>query len=178
MLYIPAFCLALVAIIFWIIFVQRSLVVIDENTRNAMLQIGVLISSQWEVLTSILDSTEWCAAHECETITETMKTRHMITKDSSLDDVRKQEMFLADVKTKIVKFAESSAELREDCRYIKTMKAVHQYENMVRTSMLIYNDSASKLNHAIHMFPASIIAGILGFSHRGYFESDESRDYT
>lgn len=175
MLYILAFCFALAVIIFWIISVQQSLSVIDENIKNAMSQIGVQISSQWDILTSLLDSTELYAAKECETITETMKTRRMITKDSSPDDVKKQEKLIEEAKIKIMKVAESCSELKSDCCYIKTMDAVNQYENMKSISMLIYNDSASKLNHAVRMFPASMISGILGFSHRGYFESDESR---
>ncbi|MPN30829.1 hypothetical protein SDC9_178300 [bioreactor metagenome] len=48
---------------------------------------------------------------------------------------------------------------------------MNQYENMVRTSRLIYNDSVTKLNRAIRMFPANMIAGLLGFSKRAYLEA-------
>lgn len=40
---------------------------------------------------------------------------------------------------------------------------VQSFENMVRTSRLIYNDSVTKLNREIRMWPTSMIAGILGF---------------
>lgn len=43
-------------------------------------------------------------------------------------------------------------------------------ENMVRTSRLIYNNSVTKLNRDIRMFPVFLIAGILGFSQREYLE--------
>jgi len=39
---------------------------------------------------------------------------------------------------------------------------------MVRTSRLIYNDSVTKLNREIRMFPVSAIAGMLGFGQREY----------
>jgi len=47
---------------------------------------------------------------------------------------------------------------------------VETFENMVRTSRLIYNDSVTKLNREIRMFPTSIIAGMLGFHKREYLE--------
>ncbi|MPN47545.1 hypothetical protein SDC9_195148 [bioreactor metagenome] len=50
------------------------------------------------------------------------------------------------------------------------------FENMVRTSRLIYNDSVTKLNREIRMFPVSAIAGMLGFAQREYLveQSDKA----
>lgn len=170
MIYIVAFGVLFVALGFWIFSVQRSLTGMDGNVNNAMSQIGLQLSSQWEVLIFLLELTEWHAVHECETIIETMKAGRFITKDSLPDDVRKQELLTAEAIAKIVKVADICPKLKEDRSYIKTMEAIHQYENMLQTSRLIYNDSAAKLNHAIRTFPTFIIAGILGFSSRGEFE--------
>ena len=48
------------------------------------------------------------------------------------------------------------------------MDVVQTFENMVRTSRLIHNDSVTKLNHEIRMFPVSAIAGMLDFGQREY----------
>ncbi len=53
------------------------------------------------------------------------------------------------------------------------MKAVDSYENMVRTSRLIYNDNVTKLNRELRMFPTSLIAGVFGFRQRNYLEAVE-----
>lgn len=52
--------------------------------------------------------------------------------------------------------------------YAKCMDAVDSYEKMVRTSRLIYNDSVTKLNREIRMFPVSLIAGMLGLPGQGH----------
>jgi LemA protein len=65
---------------------------------------------------------------------------------------------------------EQYPELKANQSYIKTMDAVQTFENMVRTSRLIYNDSVTKLNREIRMFPVSIIAWMLGFRQRDYLE--------
>ena len=46
------------------------------------------------------------------------------------------------------------------------MDAVGSYEKIVRTSRLIYDDSVTKLNRDIRMFPVSLIAGMPGFHRR------------
>ncbi len=168
--------LKLIVIIFFrIISLQRTLVVLDENINNAMSQIGVQLSSRWDALSSLLDLTKGYAAHEYKTITETIKARRSITKDSSPDDITKQENMIVAAMGQIMAVAEKYPDLKADKTYIKTMDAVNQYENMVRTSRLIYNDSVTKLNRAIRMFPASLIAGLIGFCKRVYLEAVEEK---
>jgi len=175
MTYILVFGVIIIALVLWVISVQRSLVAFDENINNAMSQIGVQLSSRWDALVSLLDLTKGYAAHEYKTMTDTIKARRSITRDSSPDDVKQQENLLVDALGKIMAVAESYPDLKADQTYIKTMDGVNQYENMVRTSRLIYNDSVTKLNRAIRMFPVSMIAGILGFSKRDYLEAVDDK---
>lgn len=170
MIYILTFGVILVALISWIISVQRSLVGMTGNINNAMSQIGLQMSSQCELLTSLLDLTNWYDAEACRTIIKTMEAGRLITKDSLPEDAKKQEKIIAKTKAKIIEAADGCPDLKADTNYIKAVEAVDQYEKMVKTSMLIYNNRAAKLNRAIHTFPASMIAGILGFSNRGSFE--------
>jgi LemA protein len=55
------------------------------------------------------------------------------------------------------------------------MDALQTFENMMRTSRLIYNDSVTKFNREIRMFPVSIISGMLGFRQRDYLEVQASK---
>ena len=45
----------------------------------------------------------------------------------------------------------------------------------VRQSRLIYNDSVTKLNRTIRMFPTSIAAGMLHITSRDYLEASEQK---
>jgi LemA protein len=175
MYYIIASGVIIVALIFWIISVQRTLVVMDENINNAMLQIGVQVSSRWDALTCLLELTKGYAEDEYKTIKESVQARRSITKASSPDDVIKQANIIAEAKDQIMAVAEIYPDLKLNSTYIKTMNAVNQYEKMIATSRLIYNDTVMKLNHEISMFPNSIAAVILGFSKRAYFEEENEK---
>ncbi len=165
----------LVILVLWFISTQRKLVAMDENINNAMSQIGVQLSSRWDALSALLDLTKGYAEHEYKTISDTIKMRTSISSKSSAVEVNKQENVLTEAMGKIMAVAESYPELKANENYIKTMDSVNEYENMVRKSRLIYNDSVTKLNRAIRMFPTSIAAGIMNITSRDYLEASEKK---
>src|SRR5690554_6409693 len=159
----------------WAIFTQRKLVVLDENSSNAMSQIGLQLSNRFDALTALLNFTKGYAKHESETLMEAIKSRrNVITAKSTPDDVMRQEGVISEALGGIAMVTELYPELKTNQTYVKTMDAVQTFENMVRTSRLIYNDSVTKLNREIRMFPVSMISGILGFRQRDYL--DEQAD--
>jgi len=80
----------------------------------------------------------------------------------------RQEGVISEALGRIAMVTEQYPDLKANQNYIKTMDAVQTFENMVRTSRLIYNDSVTKLNREIRMFPVSMVAGMLGFGQREY----------
>lgn len=162
---------------FWVISCQRRLAVMDENVNNAMAQIGVQLSSRFDALNALLDLTRGYAAHESQMLIETIKFRRsVIDAASTPDDVLKQEKVISQALDQISMVAEQCPELKINKDYAKCMNAVDSYEKMVRTSRLIYNDSVTKLNRELRMFPASLIAGVFGFRQRDYLEVVENTD--
>ena len=160
----------------WVMSTQRRLVVMDENINNAMSQIGVQLSSRFDALTALLDLAKGYAAHESQTLIETIKSRRsVITAKSTPQDVLQQEGVISEALGRISMVAERYPELKADKGYAKCMDAVDSYEKLVRTSRLIYNDSVTKLNREIRMFPVSLIAGMLGFRQRDYLEAREDK---
>ena len=150
--------LVLVLLAGWIISTQRRLVVMDENVNNAMSQIGVQLSSRFDALTALLDLAKGYAAHESQTLIETIKSRRsVITAKSTPEDVLKQEGVISEALGRI------------------SMVAERYPEKMVRTSRLIYNDSVTKLNRELRLFPTSLVAGLLGFRMRDYLEQREEK---
>ncbi len=165
----------LVLVVLWFISTQRKLVVMDENINNAMSQIGVQLSSRWDALTALLDLTKGYAEHEYKTLSDTIRMRSTITAKSTAAEVNDQENILTEAMGRIMAVAESYPDLKANENYIKTMDSVNDYEKMVRQSRLIYNDSVTKLNRAIRMFPTSLVAGMLGVTSRDYLEASESK---
>ncbi len=172
---LPVVLIILAVIIWWFVSVQRKLVKLDENINNALSQIGVQLSSRWDALTALLDLTKGYSEHEYKTLSDTIKMRAGITGASTAADVDRQENAITAALGRITAVAESYPELKANEAYIKTMNSVNEYENTVRYSRLVYNDSVTKLNRAVRMFPTSIAAAILGVKGRDYLATDEKK---
>ena len=152
--------LILLLLVLWIISVQRKFAVMDGNIQNAMNQIGVQISSRFDAL---------FAADDIQPLMERAAARRsVITARSAPEEVSEQEQVIEETVKSICLAAERNPLLCADKNYTKCMDAVECYGRMVYTSRLIYNDSVTKLNSALGMFPTNVIAGILGFHKREY----------
>lgn len=162
-------------IIVWVIGVQRSLVVLDENVNNAMSQIGVQLSSRFDALTSLLDLVKGYNEHEYKTLSDVIKMRTSISGNSSAKDVDNQENMITEAMGKIMAVAEAYPELKSNTNYQNLMNSLNEYEDKVRNSRLIYNDSVTKLNRTIRMFPTSLIAPMLGIVSRDYLATDDKK---
>ena len=46
---------------------------------------------------------------------------------------------------------------------------------MVRTSKMVYNDTATKYNKLIRQIPDSIVASLFGFKTREYLKTEEKK---
>ena len=165
-----------VLLVLWTVSCQRRLAIMAEDTNNAMARIGVQLSSCFDALIALLDLTKGYDAHEAQTLIETIKScRSAIAAASTPDDVLEQEAVIAEVLGRISIVAEQYPDLKANENYAKCMNAVDTYEKMVCTSRLLYNDSVTKLNRELRMFPASLIARTFGFRQRDYLEAVEDK---
>ena len=162
-------------VIFWAIGVQRTLVGLDENVNNAMSQIGVQLSSRFDALTGLLDLVKGYNEHEYKTLSDVIKMRTSINGNSKPADVDAQENMITETLGKIMAVAEAYPDLKSNTNYQNLMNSLNDYESKVRQSRLVYNDTVTKLNRTIRMFPNTLIAPMFGIVARDYLKTDESK---
>ncbi len=156
-------------IILWIRSIRCKLAVLDENTNNAMHQIGVQLSSRFNLLIVLVDLIANYVEEDIKNLRNNLELAFCpITGKSSPEEVLQQEKIISESLGKIAQLSEQYPQLKENPNYTSAMDAVETFAIMLRTSRLIYNDSVSKLNREIKSFPISIIARMLGFQKRKY----------
>lgn len=165
----------IVFVVFWAIGIQRQLVVLDENVNNAMSQISVQVTSRFDALTGLLDLVKGYNEHEYKALTDIIKMRTNINGSSSASDVEKEENIVTDAVGKLIAVAESYPDLKANTNYQNLMNSLNEYEDKVRKARLIYNDTVTKLNRTIRMFPISFVAPIFGINQRDYLQTDASK---
>ena len=167
--------IAIVAIlVLWVISVQRKLVK-QEICKNGLSQIGVQLASRWDALKALAELTKGYSEHEYKTITDTIAQRRPITAASSSADANAQENLFNEALGRLNLVVERYPELKANETYIKTMDSVNTYQNQVRMSQMVYNDSVTKFNQLIRQFPDSIVASLFHFTPREYLEQNQDK---
>ncbi|MCQ2130070.1 MAG: LemA family protein [Bacteroidales bacterium] len=168
--------LAIAAVlVLWFIRVQNNLVSKDELCKNALSQIGVQQSSRWDALTALAELVKSYNEHEYNSLKDIIAMRKGISGTSNVEDANAQEELMAQATKMINVVVERYPDLKANENYAKAMDAVNTYENQVRMSRMVFNDTVTKYNKLTRQIPDSIIASILGFQAREYLKEVESK---
>lgn len=166
----------IVVLILWGISVQNRLVKLDELSSNALKQINVQQMSRFDAIKALVKLTREYSAYEGDTLKKIIEERKITSSPSpSVDDINRNESALNDMAAKIVAVSERYPELKANQQYLKTMDEITRYEENVRLSRMTFNDTVTKFNNAVRMFPGSIIASMLQFTRKEYLAEDKSK---
>ncbi|MCQ2175507.1 MAG: LemA family protein [Bacteroidales bacterium] len=166
----------IVLLVIWVISVQRRLVSKEELCKNALSQIGVQQASRWDALTALADMTKSYSEYEYKALRDVIAQRHPINSSSTVADANAQEGLLTNALSRIIAIGEQYPELKASETYVKTMDSINLYENQVRTSRMVFNDSVTNFNRLVRQFPNSLIAGLLGFSVKDYLVENQGKE--
>lgn len=153
---------------------QRSLVNLDEMCKNALSQIEVQLNSRWDALLALAKSAAQYAKHESETLIEVIRQRRGEDVNSAAD-VADQQSALQSVLGRLIAIGEAYPDLKAANLYKDVMDGVQKYEENVRMSRMIYNDTATKMNRMVRQWPSSIVASMLHFDPKDYLKADEEQ---
>lgn len=167
-----------VLLVVWGISVYNRLVREREFVRNAMGQIAAQIESRWDALKSLIEATRQYAGHEADTFKSITEARSRVTDQSSVADVEQDNTLFGRAMANINAVAEAYPDLKASAVYQQSMGAVDKYEQQVRQSRMVYNDTVTKYNRTIQQVPSNIIAGLFHFTQERYFESSPEKAET
>ena len=167
--------IVLALLVLWVISVQRKLVNQDELCKNSMSTIGVQQESRWDALTGMVELIKSYNEHEYNTLRDVIAQRRPIDGNSSAEEADQQENLMGQVASRLNVVIEQYPDLKANENYSKAMDAVDKYTNMVRTSKMVYNDTATNYNKLIRQIPDSFVASLFGFKVREYLKIEDQK---
>ncbi len=160
----------LVLIVLWGIGIQRRLVQSDELCKNSLSQIGVQQNSRWDAITALGELIKSYNQHEYQTLKDVISMRKPVDGNSSVEELNANEEAIGKALSSINVVVEQYPELKANEQYLKAMDSVNTYENQVRLARMTYNDSVTKFNREVRVFPDSVVAGLLRFTPKEYLK--------
>ena len=168
-----------VIIIGYFISTQRSLVSLDEMCKNALSQIEVQLNSRFDAVVALAKTAAQYAKHESETIIQTIEARGGHTSAATPAGINAQSDLLGQMMSRLNVVVEQYPELKASELYQNAQAGQTEYEENVRMSRMVYNDTATKMNRMVRQWPSIIVAQMLHFDVKDYLKVDneKKKDY-
>ena len=152
--------IAIVAIlVLWVISVQNRLVKSDELCNNALKQINVQQVSRYDALQALVKLTREYASYEADTLQKVVDARKITSSAAPTPaEIDANEQALKEISAKLIAVAEAYPDLKANQNYQQTMQSIQTYEENVRLARMTFNDTVTRFNQQVRVFPASLIA--------------------
>lgn len=166
-----------VIVISYFISTQRSLVNLDELCKNALSQIEVQLNSRFDAVIALAKTAAKYAKHESETIIQTAQARggNSGAPATTAEAINQQSSLLGQLIGRLNVVFERYPELKASELYENAQKGQREYEEHVRMSRMVYNDTATKMNRMVRQWPSSIVASLLHFDIKDYLKIDDEK---
>lgn len=162
---------AALALLVGVIWLYNLLVHKWQMVNNGWADIDVQLKRRSDLVPRLVDVVRAYAAHE-RNLFEDIAEKRAAAQIAGEDPVRRAEAegaFSAPV-TQLLALAEAYPDLKASMNFADLQNELVDTENQIEMARRFYNGAVRELNTAVQSFPANLVAPLIGFSPRDYFE--------
>src|SRR5215210_2712733 len=161
--------IAVLAVLFLIATFNR-LVRLRNRAENAWAQIDVQLKRRADLVPNLVESVKGYASHERETFQAVTEARAQVGRARNLEQRAEAENMLTAAIGRLLAVSEAYPELRATEQFQDLQRQLEETEGKIAVSRQVYNDTVLTYETARETFPTNLLAGMLGFGPREYFE--------
>lgn len=159
-------------LLLYVIGVYNRLVRLRNGVENAFSSIDVQLKQRCDLIPKVVDAMRAYMGHERGTFEELTALRERASAGgASADERLKLDAQMAGLLRGLVVRAEAYPELKANETVTMLQRSLNEVEAQIAAARRTFNAAATTFNTAIEVFPANLLAGVLGFSRRGLFEA-------
>ena len=168
--------LGVVGVLFmWGVSIYNGLVALRQRMKQAYADIDVQLKQRHDLIPNLVETVRGYAKHENETLTAVIQARGSAVNASSPGQAALAEKGLAGALGRLMMLQESYPDLKANQNFQQLQSELSDIENKVAATRRFFNNSVSEYNSGIEMFPATLIAGWLGFRTGEFFDVGEEQ---
>ena len=158
------------------VFTYNSIVKLNNNVKEAFSTMDVYLKKRWDLIPNIIASIKEYAKHETEVLNNITKLRNSgYNALSNEQKIKKMSMLNIEI-NKFMLIAENYPELKASNNFKDLNKNLLIIEDEIANSRKYYNTIVKLFNNKIEMFPNNILANILGYKNKSFFEFNDIED--
>ena len=172
-------------LVFWLIAVYNGLVVSCYRFKNAFAQIDVQLKRRYDLIPNLVEAVKGYMAHERETLDAVIKARNSAFAASqkvaadpgnagAVKELNQAEGQLGGVLGRLFALSEAYPDLKANQNMLALQEELTSTENKISFARQAFNDSATAYNNQRQVFPAVMVANMMGFAPAELLQAEEA----
>jgi LemA protein len=159
-----------------VIGIYNSLIQLKNKVEEGWSDIDTQLKRRYDLIPNMVATVQGYAKHEKSTFEEVTKARNMAMKATSPDQKAEAENMLSGALKTLFAVAENYPELKANQNFLDLQQTLKEIEEHIQLSRRYYNATVRDFNTKLEVFPNNVIAGMLGFKKREFFEIEKAEE--
>lgn len=152
----------------------------DENVKKAWSQVENQYQRRADLIPNLVNTVKGYANFEQQTLQQVVQARASATQvkidannltPEAIQRFEQAQQGLSGALGRLLAVSENYPDLKANQNFLDLQKQLEGTENRISVERKNFNESVQDFNAYIRRFPTNILAGMFGFSPKGYFQS-------
>jgi LemA protein len=163
----------LAVVILAIVLMYNGLIRLKNRVDEAWSDIDVQLKRRHDLIPNLVNTVKGYAAHEKEVFEKVTEARSRAMGAGSAADKAEAENILSNTLKSLFAVAEAYPDLKANQNFLELQRELTDTEDKIQAARRFYNGNVRDFNTKIQVFPTNILAGMLGFKEREFFQAEE-----
>jgi LemA protein len=163
--------------------VYNNLVTKEEGVTSAWAQVENVYQRRSDLVPNLVATVKGYAAHEKETLQNVVEARakvsklnvapEMLNNPADLAKFQEAQTQLTSALSRLMVVVEQYPDLKASQNFLMLQTQLEGTENRITVERRRFNEMAQDFNAFRRRFPNVVVAGIMGFKNKAYFQADQ-----
>ena len=156
----------------YVIFLFNKIVKASNKNLESFSNVDVTLKKRYDLIPNLENLVKEYADYEEGIVERITEIKYNLSQKMTVSDRQKQEDKYSAVMKDVLAIAEKYPDLKASESYMNIQNVLVKIEDEIEQSRRDYNTTTRNFNSLIQTFPNNILASILGYKRRAFFEVD------
>jgi len=163
----------IIALVILGIYFYNSMVSSRNRVEEAWSDIEVQLKRRYDLIPNLVETVKGYAKQESSVLENVTKARNMAMNAGSMQEKLQDENMLSGALKSLFAVSENYPDLKSNTNFMQMQRDLTDTEDKIQAARRFYNGTVRDYNTLLQTFPRNIVAPMLGFSVKQFFDIDE-----
>ena len=156
-----------------LILIYNSLVDKKNQVANAFSSIDVLLKKRFDLVPNLTEMVKRYMKHEANVLARVTEIRAKAASGTMTDDETVAlDKTMTSALGRIMVAVENYPDLKASDNFLNLQASLNEVEEQISAARRAYNAAVKDYNNALEMFPSNLVAGLMRYQQKVFFEID------